>query len=173
MHSQNFGVPSYKEWKSHYNVFLILIFNEIFKLKTSDERQHWKTRRLLWTVRASTFNLHSDKDPFAFVTALPRSSEQKIRMKCYLILRKLHWIHKIFLKIILRTCKINLLMSFFLLSLTISPAREQNNKKHLFLRKLSSLDPILYINFLILSTFPDNCEKDGTYNCFPYLKKHR
>ena len=33
----------YKEPKSPYNFFLILIFNELFKFKTSDERQHWKT----------------------------------------------------------------------------------------------------------------------------------
>ena len=30
----------YKEPKSPYNFFLILIFNELFKFKTSDERQH-------------------------------------------------------------------------------------------------------------------------------------
>ena len=30
----------YKERKSPYNFFLILKFNELFKFKTSDERQH-------------------------------------------------------------------------------------------------------------------------------------
>ena len=30
----------YKKPKSPYNFFLILIFNELFKFKTSDERQH-------------------------------------------------------------------------------------------------------------------------------------
>ena len=30
----------YKEPKSPYNFFLILIFNELFKFKTSDEWQH-------------------------------------------------------------------------------------------------------------------------------------
>ena len=30
----------YKEPKSPYNFFLILIFNELFKFKISDERQH-------------------------------------------------------------------------------------------------------------------------------------
>ena len=50
------------------------------------------------------------KDPFALVTALPRSSDQKILMKCYLILRKLHRKREIFFKIILRPYKINLLM---------------------------------------------------------------
>ena len=30
----------YKEPKSPYNFFLILIFNELFKFITSDERQH-------------------------------------------------------------------------------------------------------------------------------------
>ena len=34
----------YKEAKSPYNVsFFILIFNELFKFKTLDEWQHWKT----------------------------------------------------------------------------------------------------------------------------------
>ena len=104
----------YKEQKIPYIFFLILIFNELFKFKTSDERQLWKTASpLLWTVRASTFSLRSHKDPFAFDSVLPRSSDQKIRMKCYLILRKLHRTRKIFTKIILRVCKINLLMWFF------------------------------------------------------------
>ena len=44
------------------------------------------------SLRASTFSLRSHKDPFAFVRALPRTSDQKIRMKCYLILRKLLYI---------------------------------------------------------------------------------
>ena len=30
----------YKESKSPYNFFLILVFNELFKFKTSDEWQH-------------------------------------------------------------------------------------------------------------------------------------
>ena len=33
----------YKEPKSPYNFFIILIFNELFKFKTSDECQQWKT----------------------------------------------------------------------------------------------------------------------------------
>ena len=36
-------VITYKEPKSPYNFFLILIFNELFRFKTSDEWQHWKT----------------------------------------------------------------------------------------------------------------------------------
>ena len=48
--------------------------------------------------------------PLAFITGQSRSSDQKIRMKCYLILRKLYRTRKIFLKIILRPCKINLRM---------------------------------------------------------------
>ena len=55
----------------------------------------------------STSCLRNHTDPFDFSTALPRLSDQKIGMKCYLILLK------IFLKIILRPCKINLLMYFF------------------------------------------------------------
>ena len=33
----------YKEPKNLYKLFLTLIFNELFKFKTSDELQHWKT----------------------------------------------------------------------------------------------------------------------------------
>ena len=54
--------------------------------------------------------IYSHKDPFAYFTALPRCSDQKICMKCYFILRKLHRARKIFFKIILHNCKINLLM---------------------------------------------------------------
>ena len=61
-------------------------------------------------LRASTFSLRSHKDSFAFVTALPQRSDPKIRMKCYLFLRQLHRTREIFLKIILRACKLNLLM---------------------------------------------------------------
>ena len=63
-----------------------------------------------YSLRASTFSLRSHKDPFAFFTALSRRSDLKIRMKFYWILRKLHRTHKTFFKIILRPCKINLLM---------------------------------------------------------------
>ena len=35
----------YKEPKSPYTFFLILIFNELFKFKTSEEWQHRKTGR--------------------------------------------------------------------------------------------------------------------------------
>ena len=38
-----FDFLCYKEPKSPYNFFLILIFNKLFKIKTSDEWQHWKT----------------------------------------------------------------------------------------------------------------------------------
>ena len=101
----------YKEQKVLTTFFIILTFNELFMFKTSNEMQHSKTASPhVWTVRASTFSLRSHEDPFAFVTALPRSSYQKIRMKCYLILRKAHQTCKIFLKIILRPCKINLLI---------------------------------------------------------------
>ena len=66
---------------------------------------------LLCTVRTSTFTLRRHKDPFAFFTALPRRSDQKINMAYYImILCKLHRTRKIFLKIILRPSKINLLM---------------------------------------------------------------
>ena len=85
--------------------FLILIFNELFKFKTLDEWQHWKMGPSALPVR-TTFTLRSHKDPFSFFTTLPGRSDQKIRLKCYLILRKLHRTRKIFLKIILRPNKI-------------------------------------------------------------------
>ena len=80
----------YKEPKSSYNFFLILIFNELFKFKTSDERQHWKTASPSLDCKGITFSLRRQRDPFAFFTALPRRSYQKINMKYYFILRTLH-----------------------------------------------------------------------------------
>ena len=62
------------------------------------------------TVRTSTFSLRSVRVPFAFFTALPWCCDRKIRKKLYLILRKLHRTRKIFLKIMLRPCKQNLLV---------------------------------------------------------------
>ena len=53
----------------------------------------------------STSCLRSHTGPFAFITALPQPSDPKIRTKFYLILRKLHRIRKIFLKIMLHPCK--------------------------------------------------------------------
>ena len=94
----------YKGPKSPYNFILILIFSELFKFKT------WDGELFSGLVRISTFSLRSHRDHFAFFTALPRLSDQKISMKCFFILRKLHRARKIFLKIILRPCKINLLM---------------------------------------------------------------
>ena len=49
-----------------------------------------KTGALLWTVRMSIFSIRSHKGSIAFFTPLPRVSDQKIIMKCYLILRKAH-----------------------------------------------------------------------------------
>ena len=66
----------YKEPKRPYNSFLMLIFNELFKFKTSDEWQHWKTG-----IGSSSIScLRSHTDPCAFFTALPRLSDQKISM---------------------------------------------------------------------------------------------
>ena len=68
---------------------------------------------LLCSLRTSTFTLPSHKDPFAFFATLQRRSDYKINMKSYLILRKLHRTRKIFWKIVLGPCKINLLMYIF------------------------------------------------------------
>ena len=81
--------------------FLFQYLTNYISLKIRTNGNIKRRRALLWDARASTFSVRSHKDPFAFVTALPRSSDPKIRMKCYLILRKLHRTHKIFLKIIL------------------------------------------------------------------------
>ena len=120
----------YKEPNSPYN-FFILILNEIFKFKTSEEWQHWKTGALLWTGRTSTFCLRSHRDPFAFFKALARFSDQKINM----ILRKLYRTRKIFLKIILHPCRINLLMKIFFRAISndiSSTTWTKQNKKHHF-----------------------------------------
>ena len=90
--------------------FLILIFNELFKFKTSENGNIERRRALLWTVRTSDSSLRNHRDYIAFFTALHRVSAQKISVEWYLILRKLHRTREIFLKIILRPCKINLLM---------------------------------------------------------------
>ena len=100
----------YKKPKSPYNFFLILIINKLFKFKFRTNGNVERQRALLWTLRATIFRLRSHKDHFSFFIALPHCSDQKIRMKCYLILRKLHWTRKIFLKIILSPCKIYLLI---------------------------------------------------------------
>ena len=85
----------YKEPKSPNNFFLILIYNELsLKFRTNGNIE--RRRALLWTVRATTFRLRSHKDPIAFLTAMPRRSDQKISLKCYFILRKLHRTSKIF-----------------------------------------------------------------------------
>ena len=41
-HYSKWWLLMYKEPNSPYNFFLILIYNELFKFKTSDEWQHWK-----------------------------------------------------------------------------------------------------------------------------------
>ena len=96
-------------------IFLFLLFNELLNLKLRTNFNIERRRCLLWTVRALTFTLRRHGDLFAFFTALPRRSDQKIRIKYYLILRKLHRTRKMFLKIILRPCKINLVVKLFLI----------------------------------------------------------
>ena len=71
--------------------YLILIFDELFKLKLRTNGYIERRRTLL-----STFILRSHRDPIAFFTALPRVPDQKIRMQCCLILLKLHQTRKIF-----------------------------------------------------------------------------
>ena len=111
----------YKEPKSPYNFFLFIYLTNYLSLKLRTNGNIVRRGPLLRTVRTSTFNLWSHSDPIAFFTTLPRVSDQKMSLKYYFILRKLHGTSKIFLKIILHPCKIlNLLMYFFFaLSLTI------------------------------------------------------
>ena len=70
----------YKQPKSSYNFFLVLIFNELYKFKTLDNGNIERRGALLWTLRTSTFSLRNHTDPFAFFTALPWLSDQKISM---------------------------------------------------------------------------------------------
>ena len=91
----------YKEPKNPYNFFLFKYLTNYLSLKLRTNCNIERRGPLLCTARTSTFSLRSHKDPFAFFTTLPRRSDQKISMKCYLILRK------IFLKIILHPRKIN------------------------------------------------------------------
>ena len=151
--------------------FLFLYLSNYLSLKFRTNGNVERRWALHWTVRATTFRLRSHKDPFAFFTVLPQRSDQKIKMKCYLILRKQHRTRKILLRIILSPCKIYLLYwcKFFrIISNDISSTTwTKQNKKYLFLKKLTSLDPILYINFLVLSTVLDDCYKDDTY--FPSI----
>ena len=80
-------------------VFLFQYLTNYLSLKLRTNGSIERRRALLWTVRTSTFSLRSHKDPLAFVTAFPRSSDQEIRMKSYFILRKIHGTRKIFLKL--------------------------------------------------------------------------
>ena len=122
--------------KKSLQLFLVLILTNYLSLKLRTNGNIERQEALLWTVRASTFSLYSHKDPFTFFTALPRRSDQKISMQCYLILRKLHRTRKIFLKIILPPCKINLLMYFFHITfndISSTTWTEQNKKLLLYI----------------------------------------
>ena len=86
----------YKEPKSPYNFFLLFQYlTNYLSLKLRTNGNIERRRAILWTTRASTFSLRSHKNPFAIVTALPRCSDPKIRMKCYLNLRKLLYIENV------------------------------------------------------------------------------
>ena len=97
----------YKEQKSPYKFFHILIFTNYLRLKLRTISNIERRVVLLCSGRTSTSYLRRHTDPFAFFTALPRLSDQKVSMKCYMILCKLHRTCNIFLKI-LRSYKINL-----------------------------------------------------------------
>ena len=84
---------------NEHSFFLISIFNELFKFKTSDEWEQWNTESTALDWKVSTFFLRSHRDPFAFFIALARLSDQKINYissttwtkqnKKYFFLRKL------------------------------------------------------------------------------------
>ena len=70
----------YKEPENPYNFFLNLIFNELFKFKTSNEWQHWKTGSFTPKCYLRSYCLRSHTNPFPFSTVLPRLWDQKISM---------------------------------------------------------------------------------------------
>ena len=82
--------------------FLILIFNELFTFKSSDEWQHLKMGSSTLELGGNQTVVYAVRQSPLLSLVLPRLSDQKICMKCYLILRKLHRTCKVFLKIILR-----------------------------------------------------------------------
>ena len=86
---------------NEHSFFLFQYLTNYLSLKLRTSENNERPGALLWTESASIFCLRSPKDPFGFFIALPRSSDQKISMKCYLILCKLHRTRKIIFKIIL------------------------------------------------------------------------
>ena len=70
----------YKKQKSPYNLLHILIFTNFLRLKLRTNGNIERRVDPLWTGRALTCCLCSHTDQFAFFTALPRLSDQKISM---------------------------------------------------------------------------------------------
>ena len=85
---------SYKEQKSPYNFFHILIFTNYLCLKLRTNGNIERRVDLLWTGRTLICCSCSHTDPFAFFIALPLLSKQKISM----ILRKVHRTRKLLWK---------------------------------------------------------------------------
>ena len=84
----------YKEQKSPYNFFHILIFTNYLRLKLRTNGNI--DRRELDSGLEGNQTVCSHTDPFAFSTVLPQLSDQKISRQCYLILRKLQRTHNFF-----------------------------------------------------------------------------
>ena len=79
--------------RSFFFLFQYLTNYLTLKLRTNENNE--RRGAFLCTEKASTFCLCSHRDPFAFLIVLLRLWGQKISM-CYLILRKLHRIRKVF-----------------------------------------------------------------------------
>ena len=75
--------------KSPYNFFLFWYLTNYLRLKLRTNGNVERRGPLLWNGSKSNCCLRIQTDPFAFSTVLSRLSDQKISMKCYLILRKL------------------------------------------------------------------------------------
>ena len=140
-----------------------LLFYYLTNYLTLKLRKNANTERrvvglLLCSGRTSTSCLCSHTDPFAFFKARCRDFQTRKLAWNSIRLRKLHRT-RIFLDIILSLCKINYWCEcFFVNSNGISSTPWTKEKKKCpFLIKLSRIDYIFNIYFLVLSTVLDDC----------------